>query len=363
MIRITSSDVGLNERRAVDKQLADNWLGPGPKVAEFEREFARVRGLDNFVMMSSGSSALHMAVHILNLPPGSEVVLPSFTWISCAQAIALCGHKPVFCDVDYDTQNVTAEHIKAKLTDKTRAVMVVHYAGRPVDIDPILALGLPVIEDAACGVLSNYDDGKAVGSKGAVGIWSFDPVKNLASPEAGGLTASPELCQRARNARYCGVVKSGWEASKTQEKWWEFDVVAHFPKSVCNDVSAAIALEQLHRLPELEARRNKIWDYYDANLPGVVVCPDKGLDARHSRFTYFIRCERRDELATFLKENGVYTMLRYYPLHYADIFGQRNLVLPNTEKLARMGLNIPLHPGLTVEDAEKVVTLIKSFYR
>jgi dTDP-4-amino-4,6-dideoxygalactose transaminase len=358
MIHVFGSSTGLQEYLRAGESLKNNWMGAGPVVQQFEKEFAASRKLDDLVMVSSGSSALHLAVHLLDLPPGSDVIIPSFTWVACAQAIALCGHRPVFCDVDLDTQNVTVETVKAAFTKKTKAVMVVHYAGKPVDLDPIIALGEPVIEDAAHAVVSDFPDGKACGSKGAVGIFSYDAVKNLACPEGGGLTGSKEICQRARDLRYCGVGKSGF-ASTNQDRWWEPPVNGVFPKVLCNDVCAGIALEQLRRLPELQARRNQIWDFYQSNLRHVSL---PQLSESHSRFTYFIRCKKRDQLAHYLKDNGVYSTLRYSPLHLLSLYGQQEVWLPNTERLAEEGLNIPLHPGMTLEDAKRVVCIINAFY-
>ena len=339
--------------------MKNNWMGSGPVVNQFEAEFAESRRLEDLVMVSSGSSALHLAVHLLDLPPGSDVIIPSFTWVACAQAIALCGHRPVFCDVDCDTQNVTSDTVKASLTEKTRAVMVVHYAGRPVDIGKILDFGLPVIEDAAHAVVSDFPDGTPCGSKGTVGIFSYDAVKNLACPEGGGLTGSKEICQRARDLRYCGVGKSGFASSTKNDLWWEPPVHGVFPKIICNDVCAAIALEQLRRLPELQSKRDAIFDYYMENLRGVKT--PVGLESTHSRFTFLIRCKRRNELARHLKKNDVYSTLRYAPLHHLPLYGQQEVVLPNTEILAEEGLNIPLHPGMSLKDAETVCRLVNDF--
>jgi dTDP-4-amino-4,6-dideoxygalactose transaminase len=367
MIHAFGSSMGLGEFLRIGDSIANNWTGAGPKVDQFEREFAAFRGLEDFVMVSSGSSALHLAVHLLDLPSQSDVIVPSFTWVACAQAVALCGHRPVFCDVDPSTQNVTVETVKKALTSKTKAVMVVHYAGRPVNIDPILSLGFPVIEDAAHAVVSDFSDGKPCGAKGTVGIFSFDAVKNLACPEGGGLTASSILCRKARNLRYCGVEKSGFAAAgNADHRWWEHAVNGVFPKILCNDVCASIALEQLRRLPDLQKRRDRVYDVYmDELLPmaavGFVKLPH-GLSPSHSRFTFFIRCERRDQLARFLKIRGVYTTLRYSPLHRVPLYGQQDVSLPNTEALADNGLNIPLHPGMTQEDAHWIVNSIYEFY-
>ena len=161
---------------------------------------AKRLGLEHFAMVDSGSNALYLAVTLLNLPPKSEVIVPAFTWVSCAQAILLAGHTPVFCDVELDTLNVNRNLIEQCITKKTGAIMVVHFAGKPVDMDPILELGLPIIEDAAHAVDSTYR-GKACGGIGDVGIYSFDAVKNLTTGEGGGIsTRKKELIDRGKNS-------------------------------------------------------------------------------------------------------------------------------------------------------------------
>ena len=185
MIPVFASSVGPDELREVQACLESQWLGLGTRTKTFEHRFAERLGLDSFLLVDSGSNALYMAVELLALPPGSEVILPTFTWVACAQAVLLAGHRPVFCDVDPDTQNATADTIAAQITPRTKAVMVVHYAGKPVDMSPVLDLGFPVIEDAAHAVDSTIQE-RACGSLGDVGIYSFDPVKNLTTGGGGG---------------------------------------------------------------------------------------------------------------------------------------------------------------------------------
>ena len=211
MISVFGSRVGKEEIEEIRTSIDSQWLGIGPKTKKFEEKFAERLGLPSFVMLNSGSNSLYMAIKVLNLPKGSEVILPSFTWIACAHAIALAGCRPVFCDVDFETQNVTAETVKSCITDKTRAVMVVHYAGKPVKMKEIMGLGFPVIEDAAHAVDSMVGD-RYCGSMGDVGIYSFDAVKNLSIGEAGGITTKDaRLVDMIKKLRYCGIGKSGFE--------------------------------------------------------------------------------------------------------------------------------------------------------
>ena len=192
-----------------------------------------------------------MVISLLDLPKNSEIILPSYTWVSCATAIVLAGHKPIFADVDIDSMNITAEHIKEKITDKTAAIMVVHYAGLPVEMDEILKLGYPVIEDAAHAVDSTYK-GQQCGNIGDVGIFSFDAVKNLTVGEGGGVvTKKPELIEKAKVLRYCGIGKSGFESaaesSNDENRWWEYNIQYTFIKMLPTNLSASIGLAQLKK--------------------------------------------------------------------------------------------------------------------
>ena len=202
MINVFGSLMGPEELEEIRTSLEAQWIGIGPKTAAFEKQFAERLGLPGMVLLDSGSNALHLAVKLLDLPPGSDVIVPSFTWISCAHAVVLCGHRPVFADVDLNTHNITRATVAAARTPNTKAVMVVHYGGLPVRVDEIQELGLPIIEDAAHATDSRLK-GVACGGLGDVGIYSFDAVKNLAMGEGGGLTAKdPARVARAKQLRY-----------------------------------------------------------------------------------------------------------------------------------------------------------------
>ncbi len=368
MISVFGSKVGEEELEEIRTSIENQWIGIGPKTKLFEERFAKRLNLKDFVLLDSGSNSIQMSVKLLNLPAGSEIILPSFTWISCASAIILNNCRPVFVDVDFDSQNVTAEHIAAGITDKTRAIMVVHYAGKPVKMGDILELGFPVIEDAAHAVDSKIGD-KYCGSIGDVGFYSFDGVKNLAIGEAGGVTSkNPETVKKARALRYCGIEKSGFEASATKNRWWEYNVVDFFPKMLPDDISASIGLAQLEKLDKFQEYRKYIWDIYQDEF-GKVGWLKTPMDAekgeQHSYFSYFIRLnnDRRDDLASYLYQKGIYTTLRYQPLHMIPIYNSTHLKLKNSELLNEIGLNIPLHPRLSEDDIAYIIKTIKEFGR
>jgi aminotransferase len=222
-----------------------------------------------------------------------------------------------------------------------------------------------VIEDAAHAV-DSYLDGRACGSMGAVGIYSFDAVKNLAMGEGGGLTAADaELVARARLLRYCGIGKSGLQASVEKDRWWEYQIVDFMPKFLPSDVHASIGLAQLRKLDALQATRKRIWELLQRELAGVswLALPrDPGPRERHSYFTYFVRVlnGRRDALAKYLYERGIYTTLRYHPLHLNPIY-ESSARLPASERLNEEGLNLPLHPNLSESDVEQILAAVRSF--
>ena len=366
MISVFGSSIGPEELEEVRETLEAQWMGIGPKTRQFEEAFAERLSLPGFLLVDSGSNALYLAVRLLDLPAGSEVVLPSFTWVSCAHAVVLAGCVPVFCDVEAETQNVSRRTMEPCVGPRTRAVMVVHYAGKPVDVPAVAELGLPVIEDCAHAVDSRLDD-VPCGALGDIGMYSFDAVKNLAMPEGGGITARDRrLLARAARLRYCGIGKSGFEASATGPgRWWEYDVAEFFLKVIPNDVCAAIGLAQLRKLDANQRRRKELWSRYQTELAdlGWLARPqDAGPRERHSYFTYVIRVQggRRDALARWLYECGIYTTLRYHPLHLNPIF-RASARLPVTELLNEEALCLPLHPRLSDDDVTHVVESVRAF--
>ena len=368
MISVFGSKVGPEEINKVVECMESQWLGFGAHVSRSEKKFCKTFGLDNFAMVDSGSNALLMAITLLDLPQNSEVIVPSFTWVSCAHAVLLAGHKPVFCDVDLVTMNVRKCDIESQLTKKTAAIMIVDYAGLPVEIDSIAELGLPIIEDAAHAVYSIHQ-GVACGARADVAIYSFDAVKNLTAGEGGGITAKTKtMIERAKRLRYCGIGKSGFDSAvagaKDKSRWWEYNIQEPFIKMLPTNIAASIGLAQLEAIDKLQARRKQIWDTYQnefGDVDWITLPVEAHPDDRHSYFTYCLRVPKRDELAHYLLENEIYTTLRYHPLHMNSLYKQMDNKLTNCEKLNEDALSIPLHPRLSDDDVSKVVDAIKSF--
>jgi aminotransferase len=268
------------------------------------------------------------------------------------------------------------EHIFPLITKNTGAIIVVHYAGLPVNMKPIVELGIPVIEDCAHAV-DSYLNGVHCGALGDVGVFSFDSMKNLSVGEGGGITAaSPTFIEKAKRFRYCGIAKSGIDASKEKERWWETEVLFNSLRHMPNDVSASIALAQLKKLDKFQETRKHIWEFYKRELEqdlkvkdgwavkGYIGLPrDPEPNMKHSYFTYFIRINlvSRDGLANYLLSKGIYTTLRYFPLHMMKLFKSHPVQLPNTELLNKTGLNIPMHARLTDEDLKYITDQIKYY--
>jgi dTDP-4-amino-4,6-dideoxygalactose transaminase len=368
MISVFGAKVSEKERSYLEIALSNNWLGYGPLCQKFEQRCSIEFGIPHFLMVNSGTSALYLAVKALGLPPGSEVILPSFTYIGCATAVIANQLIPVFADVDPFTQNLTAAFIAQKITPKTKAIIVVHYAGLPVDMHDILQLNIPVIEDAAHAIGAT-SQGKRCGTKGRIGIYSFDGTKNIASGEGGGICLhSQEDYDAVRSMRLCGVTATGFDQAKAgNAAWWEEKMTTPGLRFIPSDVSGAIALGQLDAFAQNQFRRRQLWQLYqrelsdlnDLHLPSEAQSGDE-----HGYFTYFARStgNRRNALVRYLLDNEVYTTLRYQPLHYT-LSEYANGKLDNTETLAQQGFNLPLHPSVSDNDIDKIISLIHQFYQ
>lgn len=354
MISVFGANTDEKEFLSTEESIKSGWMGLGKKVDEFETILSDKLGVPKITMVDSGSNALYLAIKSLNLPPNSIIIVPTFTWVACANAVLLAGHRIRFCDVELDG-NISERKIKEVWDRYVKAIMIVHYAGNPVDMDSINNFGVPVIEDCAHAVVSQYK-GTPVGILGDVGIYSFDSVKNLATPEGGAVVSKDtEKLNFVRQVRYCGINKSGF-ANVKKEKWWEYDISCISHKMIPNDVSASIGIEQIKKLDENQKKRKIIWDIYQSSFK-FETPPEPEFGNNHSYFTYLIKVKNRDDLANKLLKEGVYTTLRYHPLHLNKIYNCR-YELHNSEKLAAVGLNLPLHPRMTDNDIDKVVNLV-----
>nr|AIW62986.1 aminotransferase [uncultured bacterium BAC-AB1442/1414/561] len=366
MINVFQPAVGAAELEALAEVFASSWIGHGPRTRAFEEEFAVHIGVDptHVTFINSGTAGLFLAMELLRLGPGDDVVLPSMSFVAAGNAIAACGARPVFCDVDPRTMNPTLDDVARALTPRTRAVIVLHYGGYPGDVTAIADFcrerGLPLLEDSACSVASKVG-GQACGTFGDLAMWSFDAMKVMATGDGGMLyVRDAELAGRARRLAYHGLAfDSGIQsAASVPHRWWEVNVQDFGRRVVGNDITAAIGSVQLRRLPEMLRRREQIVRSYDellAGIPGVQLPPP--LPAGHTTSYYFywvqLPAAIRDAAAADLLERGIYTTFRYPPLHKVPAYGSA-AVLPNSEQAAEESLLLPLHLGLDDDDVRTV---------
>lgn len=367
MIPVFSNTLGSEELAAVERVMASRWIGTGPECKALEEELAQHFGVHRLLLTNCATSALYLALRCLNLEPGQEVIIPAIHFVACAGAVLEMGGVPVFADVDPRTLNITGREIERKRTSRTVGVIVNHYGGHPADMDAIkeIAWRLWILEDAANAPASRYQN-RAVGTLGDAGVWSFDAMKILSMADGGALWLwDNEQHERAWRLRNLGLDSfSGKEkAEDAGSRWWEFTVPEPSGRFDSNDLLACIGRVQLRRLREFVTRRRVVWDCYQEELRGVgdLTLPPEPLDGcTGSYYLYWVQTDRRNELARFLYDAGIYTTFRYYPLHYAFDFD--SVALPYAEQVAEVTLNLPIHQNLSGEDVGLIVRKVKEFF-
>ena len=364
------------EEKALAEVIRSHWWGLGPKTEEFEKKFSEYIGTGSAVGLNSGTSALHLAVDSLGVGQGDEVIMPSMTFISCAHSVVYCGGVPVFADVNPNTITLDPRDVEKKITARTKAIMAVHYAGHPCDMQEILRIAdshnIPVIEDCAHSAGAEYKNRKT-GSIGSVGCFSFHPVKNIATGDGGMLTTDdPEVADAVRTKRWLGITKTTWDryaapARQGGQPSWAYEVNVLGYKYHMNDIQAALGLVQLSRLEKTNSRRSLIAKFYRDELSRIdsVNVPEEQSWAKSSWHLFVVKAERRDELYSYLSQRGITTSVHYVPIHLMGFYANRagSKTLPVTERLASRILTLPMYPNLTEPDLHRVVDTMLQFYR
>ena len=355
MISIAKPLMGEEEKRAVLEVLDSGMLAHGPRVKAFEEAFAAMCGVKYAVATSSGTTALHTALLAHDIGTGDEVITTPFTFIATANSVLFTGARPVFVDIDPRTFNIDATQIEAAITPHTKAIMPVHLFGLMADMGAIMDIAqrhnLVVIEDACQAHGAEYH-GQKSGSFGT-GTFSLYPTKNITSAEGGMVTTNdPEIAQLSREIHHHGMGK----------QYHHHRLGFNFHMT---DVHAAIGIEQLKKLDRFNAARAANAKFYDEHLQGVVTpfVPD---GYRHIYHQYTVRVPdgKRDALRDYLKEHeigsGVYYPLPIHKQPYYQELGY-DLTLPEAERAAQEVLSLPVHPALSQEDLETVVSAINTF--
>ncbi len=367
-INVMKPWMGADEILALSEVIESGWVAQGPKVAQFEREFAEDMQADHAVATSNCTTALHLALIVAGVGAGDEVIVPSFSFIATANAPTYVGALPVFIDVDAATGNVTAAGVAAALTAQTRAVIVVDQGGVPVDLAPIRELcdplGIVVIEDAACGAGSTYRD-RPVGAGAVLAAWSFHPRKLLTTGEGGMLTTSnPEWAARARRLREhsMSVSASDRQASLVAPPEEYREIGFNYRMT---DMQAAVGIVQLGRLPEMVRRRRELAGEYTAALAGIeglrpVQDPHWGTSNFQS---YWVEIGEeypldREELLLRLAEAGISARRGIMSSHLQPAYAGSSSLrdpLPVSEHLTGSTLILPLYHQLEAAQQASVI--------
>lgn len=365
--------MGRDEEEAVLEVLRSGWLTTGPKVKEFEAGFAAFRGAAHAVAMNSCTAAMHVALKAMGVGPGDEVVTTPITFASTANVIVHVGATPVFCDVEPDTLNMDPDSLREAITERTRAVMPVHFAGHPCEMEPICEVAsefdLGVIEDCAHALEASIR-GRAVGSFGDAAAYSFYATKNITTGEGGMLTTSNvDLADAARILSLHGISRDAWKRYG-EEGYKHWDIVDAGFKYNMSDIQAALGIAQLARVGEFLERRRLLVERYDeafGPLPGLAplrrrdhvapsyhlfvlqVMPESGID--------------RDSFIEEVQARGVNIGVHFRAVHlhpfYRETFGFEPGALPVAEAAGDRVVSLPLYPDLADELADRVIDVVK----
>ena len=351
--------IGEEEIAAVAETLRSGWLTTGPRAAELERRFAEYVQAKHVLAVASGTAALHLSLLAVGVEPGDEVITTPITWPATANVIVHAGATPVFSDVLDSDLNIDPEHVAELITERTKAIMPVDLAGQPCDLDPLLAHGIPVVEDAAHAAESAYR-GRKIGSIAQATCFSLYATKNIAAGE-GGLISTNDgaVAEAIENLR---LMRRG-DGSL-------YDIVVPGYKANLSDVLAAIALCQLEKVEEHRTIRKRQFDLYDeavAELDGIEPLARDPRDT-HAYHLYVVRIEAeraggtRDEYQRLLAEENIATSIHFLPVHrltaYRELFPDQ-APLPVAERAGDEVLSLPLSPAHSDDDIRDVIAALR----
>jgi perosamine synthetase len=360
------------EIEAVARVLRTGWVGMGPETIAFENELAAAIGASHVVTTSSCTSAMLISLKALGIGPGDEVVCPSLTWCSTANAALYLGATPILCDVDPRSLCVTLQTVLPLLTPRTRAVMAVHFGGLAADVSALrsaLPESVAIVEDAAHAFGSTYADGTMVGASGNLVCFSFYANKSLSSGEGGAVAVAAEpFANRLRSLRHHGLPIDAWKRFTNPSIVMNANLSELGFKANYTDLQAAIGRIQLTRQQEFASTRHATAAIYCAGLQGLPVTLQANvLDRGHSRHLFIVMLEdgaplSRDELLVELRQRNIGATVHYEPLHLMPLYWRNGSPpsLPYTEQIARSILTLPIGASVTIDDAREVVAAMRA---
>ncbi|WP_417458494.1 DegT/DnrJ/EryC1/StrS family aminotransferase [Kordiimonas sp.] len=365
-------DFGDEEVEAVANVVRSGWVGMGQQTVCFEQELASYCGRSNGVLVNSCTSALFLSLIVNDVGAGDEVIVPSLTWYATANVALYCGATPVLCDIDPTTFNVTPETVKACLTPKTKAVIVVHFGGYPVDIEgirEILPASVTLIEDAAHAMGGRYLNGNRVGSSDNLVCFSFYANKNLSTGEGGFIAVeNEEVAERLRSLRLHGLHHSAWQRYQTPSTMFTASPVELGYKMNYTDLQASIGRVQLARLEEMQAHRRavaKVYAKYISALNMGITLQEGVEGSLHARHLFVLLLDKthtkttRNEVILALRKRNVGAALHYTPMHTLPLYEDYcRCPLQGADSVMDRILTLPISGRMSIEDAHYVCEVL-----
>ena len=367
-------NIGAREKALVMEALDSGWITTGPKALALGNAIAELAGAKYGLAVSSATAALHLGLVATGVKPGDEVIVPTNTFVACANVVEHCGARPVLVDIEADTLCVSPAAVEAALTARTKAIMPVDLGGHPSDMDALEALanpsGIPLIEDAAHSLGASWGD-RPVGSRATATAFSFYATKNLTTGEGGAIVTNDEaLLEQMRSLSLHGMSRDAW-LRYTDKGSWYYEITAPGYKYNLSDVLAAIGLGQLERFAEMQKRRHEIAGLYDrllADLPEIG-CPTPRPGITHARHLYAIALDLerlsidRSAFIRELRAENIGSSVHFIPIHlhphFRDSLGYAPGAFPVAERAYERTISLPMFPGLSDGDVADVCTAVR----